>query len=365
MTGSLAPIAERAAAPGTLPALHPALTWRPATLDDVAAINELSNAVAEHDRLPYRSTLDDTRESLTGPGIELEHDTVLGFDSDGTLVADGQVMRTPGDETSVRAFVFGTVRPERRREGIGTSLLAWQIARARQRLATSGLDLPAVIRAYVDDQEPADKQRVLERAGMRVQRYFSDLKRPLGALSIPEVALTGSLRLVPFSDDLDDAARLAHNDAFRDHWGSQPQTREQWHQHRANFAPGWSFLVVDDEPDVAALLADERTDAPTRAALEAGEPLVVGYAMASRYESDFAPRGYSFGYTDLLGARRAYRGRKAAMAALAASLRAFEADGMEAAVLDVDTENPSGAHGMYAALGYEKEHGSRAFAIEL
>ncbi len=122
--------------------------------------------------------------------------------------------------------------------------------------------------------------------------------------------------------------------------------------------------MVDDAPDVDALLADPATDPETASALR-GEPLVVGYEMAGRYDEDFPVRGYTFGYAELLGVRRASRGRRVAVAALAAAMRAFAADGMQYAALDVDTENPSGAHGLYASLGYEKVTGWRMYSIEL
>lgn len=364
----LSPIAERAQAPDTLPTITAGgLRWRSATPDDAAALTALTNAIAEADGAPYRTTVEETREELASPGLDLAHDTLLGFDTAGELRAYGSVLAPPGDERTVRAFVFGGVHAERRGEGIGRELLAWQLGRARQRLAASGKQLPARIAAYAEDDDPASKHRLFEHAGLAPRRYYSDLRRPLtgDAPAIPEVALTGSLRLVPFSADLDEPTRLAHNDAFRDHWGSEPQTPEQWVNGRSEFAPHWSWVVVDDAPDTPTLLADAATDASTRAALEAGAPLVVAYALNSRYEADFAVRGYTFGYTGLLGTRRAYRGRKAALAALAASMRSFAADGMDAAVLDVDTENPSGAHGLYASLGYVKEHGSRMYSIEL
>lgn len=364
----LSPIAERAAAPATLPEITAgALTWRPAALDDVARVTALNNTMAEADGAPYRETEDETREELAAPWRDLEHDSLLGFDAEGELRAAAFVATFPGDATTVRAFAFGGVHPARRGEGIGREVLAWQLARARQILAASGKELPGRIGTYAEDDDPAARHQMYLHAGLEPRRYFSDLKRPLSgdAADIPEVALTGSLRLVPFSDQVDDATRLAHNDAFRDHWGSQPQTMEQWSSGRSEFAPEWSFVVVDDEPDVAALLADDETDASTRAALEAGAPLVVAYALNSRFAADFPVRGYSFGYTDVLGTRRAYRGRKGALAALAASMRAFAEDGMDAAVLDVDTENPSGAQGIYASLGYTKEHGSTMYTIEL
>ncbi|WP_423463926.1 GNAT family N-acetyltransferase [Promicromonospora sp. MS192] len=366
------PIAERAAAPATL-AIPTAgnLTWRPATREDAPAWLLLRNHIARADAEPYVETLDEIEELFDGAWRDMAADSLLGFSTspadDGALVAWAQVECPPGDVTEVRAFTWGGVHPDRRGEGIGRELLAWAIGRGRQKLAASGKDVPARIAVFAEDNAPASKHRLYERAGMTPRRYYSDLARPLtgpDATPVPEVALDGALRLVPWSADLDDATRLAHNDAFRDHWGSQPQTPGQWAQ-RAGFAPEWSFVVVDDAPDVDALLASPDTDAETAAALRAGEPLVVGYQLAGRYPEDFAVRGYSFGYTDILGARRAYRGRKIALAALAAGMRAFAADGMQYAALDVDTANPSGAHGLYASLGYAKTTGSRMLSIEL
>ncbi|MFD2023891.1 GNAT family N-acetyltransferase [Promicromonospora aerolata] len=370
-TPHLAPIAERAAAPAALPLPTAGnLTWRAATREDAPAWLALRNHIARADAEPYAETLEEIEELFEGAWGDMAADSLLGFSTgtadDGALVAWAQVECPPGDVTQVRAFCWGGVHPDRRGEGIGRELLAWEAGRARQLLAASGKEVPGRIGVFTDDG-PAGKHRLYERAGFEVRRYYSDLARPLSgpdAGPVPDVPLAGSLRLVPWSKDLDEATRLAHNDAFRDHWGSQPQTREQWAQ-RACFAPEWSFLVVDPEPDVDALLASPDTDPETAAVLRAGQPLVVGYELAARYTEDFAVRGYTFGYTDILGARRAYRGRKAALAALAAGMRAFAADGMQYAALDVDTANPSGAHGLYASLGYVKTSGSRMYSIEL
>lgn len=388
-TSALPPIAERAAPPATL-TLPTAggLTWRPATREDAPTWLALRNLIARADAEPYVETLEEIEEIFEGAWRDLAADSLLGFSTDpadpadpstgtdpatgsaqreGALVAWAQVESPPGDVTTVRAFCWGGVHPDRRGEGIGRELLAWETGRARQMLAASGKDVPARIGVFAEDDAPASKHRLYERAGFGVRRYYSDLARPLtgpDAAPVPDVALAGSLRLVPWSTDLDEATRLAHNDAFRDHWGSQPQTREQWKQ-RAGFAPEWSFVVIDESPDVDALLASPDTDPDTAAALRAGELLVVGYELAARYTEDFAVRGYTFGYTDILGARRAYRGRKVALAALAAGMRAFAADGMEYAALDVDTANPSGAHGLYASLGYVKTSGSRMYSLEL
>lgn len=365
----LGSLAERAGAPPVLPALTAGgLTWRPATRDDAGALLELRNTVAQADGEPYRESLEELREILGAPWQHLGTDSVLGLDDAGALRAYGYVETMPGDTTRVRAFLWGAVHPVRRGEGIGRELFAWQEARARQMLAESGKELPARLAGFLEDTAPAAKVRLYERAGFTPRRFYSDLERDLRDLDahpLPAVGLDDGLLLLPLDDEHDEPARLAHNDAFRDHWGSEPQTAEQWRSGRATYAPEWSFVVVDPQPDVAALLADPHTDADTSAALRAGEPLVVGYHVAARYEADFPVRGHPFGYTDILGVRRAYRGRKVAVALLAAGMRAFAADGMAAAALDVDTQNPSGAHGLYASLGYRKRHGSRLLTIEL
>jgi GNAT superfamily N-acetyltransferase len=365
----LAPIAERAAAPSTLPAIIAGgLAWRPATRDDAPALLELRNTIAEADEEPYRETLGEVLEMFDAPWKRFETDSLLGFDADGALRAYGLVDSLPGDTRTVRVFLFGGVHPSRRGEGIGRELFAWQVARGRQVLAASGKDLPARVAVFAEDDGPEAKDHLYARAGFAPNRFYSELMRDLRDLEthpLPDVELGGSLRVVPFAPAYDEPTRLAHNDAFRDHWGSEPQTPEQWTNGRSAFAPEWSFVVVDTEPDVDALVASPDIDADTAAALRAGEPLVVGYQLASRFEEDWAVRGFPFGYTDILGVRRAYRGRKVAVAALAAGMRAFADAGMHFAALDVDTANPSGADGLYASLGYVKTHGSRMYSIEL
>ena len=364
----LAPIAERAAAPDTLRVpTAGGLTWRPAVPGDAPAVLELQNAILSADGAPYRYSLDEVVESLDSPNLDAAADTLLGLDGDGVPRAYAAVGLPAGDTTLVRAYVEGGVHPDRRGDGIGRELLAWQVGRARQRLAASGKDVPARIMGFVEDDAPDRVHGLFAHAGFAVMRYYHVLERDLrpGSAPIPDAALEGSLRVVPFGPELDEPTRLAHNDAFRDHWGSQPQSAEQWRHGRSLLAPEWSFAVVDDAPDVDALLDSPDTDPETAAALRAGEPFVVGYQMAARYEEDFPVRGYTFGFTDILGSRRAYRGRGVGVAALAAGMRAFAADGMEFACLDVDTANPSGAHGLYASLGYVKASGHRMYSIEL
>lgn len=364
-SSDLAPIADRADAPASLPTITAGgLTWRPAVPDDATALLELRNTIAEADAEPYRETIEEIVELFQAPWRRFDTDSLVGVDGEGRLRAYAMVESMPGDTRTVRAFLFGGVHPQVRGQGIGRELFAWQVARGRQVLAASGKDLPARLATMAEDDSPPPRLRLYERFGFTPRRFYSDLRRDLrdlDAAPLPGVTLDGTLRLVPFAAELDGATRLAHNDAFRDHWGSQPRTPESWRAYRSSFAPEWSFVVVDE----SVRYQGSEHEQPGDATVPPGTPYVVGLHMASRYEHDWESQGYTAGYTDLLGVRRDYRGRRVAVALLTHAMRVFADAGMQKAELDVDTDNPTGATGLYARLGYTKSDGSTLFTIEL
>ncbi len=63
-------------------------------------------------------------------------------------------------------------------------------------------------------------------------------------------------------------------------------------------------------------------------------------------------QGTNEGWIQDLGVRRAWRKRGLASALLCASMRAFKADGLDDAMLGVDTENLTGALKLYQRLGF-------------
>ncbi|ACQ80181.1 GCN5-related protein N-acetyltransferase [Beutenbergia cavernae DSM 12333] len=341
---SLAPLAGRAAPPRILdmPPGDLGFAWRALSADDLDALHALIAAIEDHDDPPYRTTRDEAAEMFVGDWKDPLNNTLGAFDDDGVLRAYGAVQVLPGDESTVRAFLEGGVRPGDRRRGVGTALLEWQVGRARQLLAASGKDLPARIAVFVDEGMD-DTAAIVERARFAPRRWYTDMRRDLSR-PVPEVRLDRPLVVAPWSEELDDQVRLAHNEAFADHWGSEPQTPETWADGRTCFAPQWSFLVLDKSTD--------RTQ-------------VAGYLLSGRYEQDWPSLGYSEGYTDILGVRRAWRGRRVATALLTAAMQAYAQDGMEYAALGVDTANPSGAFGLYGRLGYEPTRGSVMYSIEL
>lgn len=335
---TLEPIAVRADPPVVLdlPPAHLELSWRPLHAADAAGLHALMSAVEAADESPARTSLAMVEEIFTEPWRDMQRDSLGGFDGDGDLRAFAIVSVRPGDARTVRAFLQGGVHPAWRGRGIGRAVLAWLEGRGRQKLAESGKELPARLAVFVDEHA-RDNRRLYAAAGFSPIRWYTEMRRDL-AEPLPEVALEG-LRVEPWRPELDEAVRLAHNEAFADHWGSEPRTPEDW-KHGPHFVPGWSFVALD---------GDE----------------VVGYTLSGRYEDDFEVVGYPFGYSELLGVRRAWRGRGVAVALLAAAMAAFKEDGMAYAVLGVDTANPSGAHGLYERLGYRAVHGEVLYSVEI
>jgi len=339
----LPPIALRAAAPAVLPEPDQAATgldWRPLTRADVPALAALVTRAEEADAQPYRTSPTEVDEWFDGDWKSPAVDSRVGLDVTGTPRAWMTTESPPGDVRVVRTYLAGGVDPQWRDRGIGRVLVDWGTARARQKLAESGKDVPGRIAVFLEDHRH-DALELFGAAGYAPIRYYSEMRRDLSA-PLPDIPASEGLRIEPWSDELDDAVRLAHNETFADHWGSEPRTPESWQVGRAMFAPQWSHVAVDECT---------------------GE--VAGYTVSGKYEHDWAVSGYTSGYTELLGVRRAWRGRGLAVALLEAAMRSFRADGIEYAELDVDTANPSGAHGLYARLGYEVTHGSAMYSIEL
>lgn len=307
------------------------LTWRPLTPADVSAWHALVQDIERADQPAERYTQEDlTDELLDGSWKNPATDTLAGLDDDGVPRAFARVEVRPGDVRSLRAFCWGGVHPDWRGRGVGRAVLGWQEAVARAKVAAAERAVPARVVVQAEE-ELADRRRLLERCGFTAARWYVDMTRPLDASRpVPEVALGPGLRLVPYDPELSEAVRAAHNEAFAEHWGSEPRSQEDWERASVggrNFRADWSFVVLDGEE-------------------------VAAYTLASAYEQDWEAQGYSAGWTDLLGVRRPWRGRGLGAALLAASMRAFADDGVERADLGVDTENASGALALYTRLGY-------------
>ena len=324
------------------PPLPGILRWRPLGYADIDSWLALIRRIAVQDEPDWVEQRADLEQALRASENDPRRGTIAGFDGDGVPRAFGRLSMNPGSSLVHGA---GGVDPAWRGRGIGRAVLAWQAWRAAMRLRETGRT-EGTFRNYVEERN-ASHLALLRASGSTIVRYFTEMTRPLDQ-PIPDLPFPAELKLVSFAEGTDrsiaELVRLAHNDAFQDHWGSEPRDQESWQftVSHPEFRADWSLALLD----------------PAK-----GE--VVAYQLASYDPDSKELLGHSEGYTDLLGVRRTWRGRGLAPALLAEAMRRYRASGMENAGLGVDTENPSGALGLYERMGYVPTQRSIVFDLPL
>lgn len=226
----------------------------------------------------------------------------------------------------------GYVRPAWRDRGIGRALLASAQANLRTlfEASPSPTDVPVGFESSAVSTASATR-RLLERDGYRTVRYFIEMVRPDLDDPPPADLPVGITSRPPTPADFMTVAR-ALNEAFKDH--------RAW--------PDFS----DDQ--LAALEAN-----PLRAQYDIWQVAwdgdeVVGGVLGYIDPDENAAFGRQRGYTEAIFTRRPWRGRGIARALIGRNLRVLRERGMIEAALTVDTENPSGALGLYERQGFRE-----------
>ncbi|TFD66871.1 GNAT family N-acetyltransferase [Cryobacterium ruanii] len=346
MTVPTTPLSSRLTAPAQLPVPEHAdiARWRPATADDIDAIWQLEKAIGRADHPNYVLEREEVGKAFGFSFVNADTDTLVALGADGRLVAHGIVVLQVGQQTLVKCNLGGGVLPEMRGRGLGRALLNWQVARARQQLATSDKQLPGWITASCDERAPQNG-RLYERFGLVATRYFLTLDRML-ADPIRAVELGDGIRLTGYTPELSAAVHAARDVAFMDHWSSQPIPDESWIAYVTGptFVDELSFVAFATEPD--------------------GSEEVVGFIMSSVNEEDWAVAGFRSSYIGLVGVLSGWRGRHIAQALLAAQLAASREAGHERATLDVDSASPTGALDLYTGMGFFATNRELAYVLE-
>src|SRR6266508_508073 len=308
---------------------------------DAGAWADLLQAAEAVDDTGEHYDAEDLAEELDDPELNAETDTVALWAGD-RMVGYASVRSNPNRTEKDVVRAEGTVRPDRRRRGLGTRLLDWTVARAGALHAERLPDLTCELHCGVADGNEGQRA-LLEKAGFEPVRYFFEMRvrldgRPDAADVVPE-----GLRMIPFETAYDDATRDAHNEAFLDHWGSSLRDAEQWATWFTGtraFRASYSRLLLDGDR-------------------------VVAYVLGYEYPADTAATGIRDLYFGQVGTRRAYRGRGAANALLTSALTAAAADGFETASLGVDAANPTGALGLYERLGFTVNRRQASYSLPL
>jgi ribosomal protein S18 acetylase RimI-like enzyme len=298
---------------------------RPVTPADLPAVHALCRAIETADGLPIATPLEEFEEWLDDPHLDLAQDTRL-IDHGGSPIAWGRVWHRPSGVREERAFLLGGVAPAHRGRGVGSALFGWQIERATKILRSAGPGLPRHVRAQAYDFQ-ARSLRLYERFGLAAVRWSVEMIR--GLEELPEPGDPDGVRIAPWDSSRDEAARLAENEAFLDHWGSVPMDRAAWEHDVAAFGKRLDLSFV--------ALAGDR---------------VVGVCRNAHFPGDEAVSGRRDGWIMRVSTLRSHRGRGVASALIARSLHAFRAAGFSHGALGVDRDNPTGAFLFYERLGF-------------
>ena len=295
--------------------LPPGYTARPAApgdLDEVAGLLDAWDLAYFDDRTNANRV--ELRYDWGAPWVDLERDTRVVRTGDGAVVA---YVALEKPEPTDRFEAFAIVHPEREGLGIGSALLDWIETGAQRRGPASGA-------SRLWNATGATNERgleLLDRAGFRHIRTFWNLVLDLDPTfeAGPAPPGTAVRRNVVGQDDRGGHAAL--EEAFASHFGSFPQSFEQWWERGE---------------------ADETFDAGLGFVAEV-DGQIVGASVNGVIDG--------VGWVYELGVRPAYQRRGIGRALLRHSLAMFAADGIHAARIGVDTQNATGALELYLSVG--------------
>jgi GNAT superfamily N-acetyltransferase len=279
------------------------------------------------DELDWTTNVEElSHEMQNMPRFDIERDMLFAEVDDQVVAYCFLNWRKQSDGTHVyRLRVF--VHPDWRHKGIGTALQIFCEDRARQIAAGHPADAPKIFRCGFKDKY-VYTQKLLEGRGYRPERYFFSMERPIDA-PLRDAPMPEGLEIRPVKAEHIDAILDANYEAFRDHWGHSEITeadKKRYLEHPSTNPDLWKVAWDGDE--------------------------VAGMVLNEVFEDENRKLDRKRGYTEDICVRRPWRKRGLASALIAASIRMFRDMGFEETALGVDTENMTGALGLYESFGY-------------
>jgi mycothiol synthase len=304
----------------------------PADYRAIAELLEVAHLADGDEYLPDASSLQIEFEYTSG--FDAARD-LLFAEVDGLLVGYGSVERQEREIASVYA-THGTIHPEYRRRGLGRAILHANEARLREIATRHPADVSRELATWIGDRE-GGARALLESEGYRAVRYFRAMIRS-DLDDLPEAVVPDGLELRPLETADHRTVFEASNEAFRDHWDHRESTEEDF----VGF-----FKLADLAHDLCRIAWDRDQ--------------VAGSVLTFVWKNENEKLGVRRAWFEKISVRRPWRRRGLARAMVISALDAVRDARLDAAMLGVDVENPSGALYLYESLGFTVKDSGTAF----
>ncbi len=308
----------------------PGIAWRHPVREDAPAMHALLQAIEKVEPRAHRSELNDRYIDFDDADSHPETDALLAFTPTGDAVAIAWVEYVLQEgEQDVRTTLWGEVHPAHRQKGLGTFVMDWMEARARQIIDALTPGAPGVMRTYCMEKAP-DRVRLVRRFGFQPVRYISRMRRDLSQ-PLPEKVPPPGVKICGWTPELDHQTWIAFNQSFQDLWGFTPAPEDSWKM--------WISEHYSSRPDLSFL------------ALQDGQ--VVSFCMSREHVEEDKALGFREAWIRDVGTRQAWRKQGLASVLMTCAMQAARQAGFAFVGLTVDSENPTGALLLYQDLGFE------------
>ena len=304
---------------------------RQATRSDLPEIAALLSEGLSFDGLIFVQTAEELAEEFDGTYCSLNHDVIVAI-YESSIIGVGYTIFLPSEIKEERCYIFGTTKPEFRGNGVGTAVMQWASEHGESLLRSTNRTIPKYLRSDMSATN-SSAGSLFQSFNMSPVRWNDDLIIDLA--DSPEVFTSLGYSIVAWDSSRDEEARVVKNLAFMDHWGSTPTSKDGWEQlvHGSTARLDQSFFALDSNHNI------------------------VGLLLSHRYESDDEALGKRIGWIDKLATLAEHRKKSIGKSLITHALAAYKRDGLTHAALDVDTENPTGAYGLYTAVGFSTFRG--------
>ncbi len=302
---------------------------RPPTLEDAKDVTELIQTCQITERGFSNFSEEDLLSNWRLPGVDLAKDVWMVFAPNGQLAAEMMLNQI----TLPKLHATPWVHPDYVQRGLDAYLLEQAEKRIQQIIPSIREDARVTLNTYCAEKNQVFHQTI-EQAGFAYVRSTwvmeIEMNEPPPAPVWPE-----GIELRPFTMDMVRAVHAADQEAFSDHWGHMPisfEIFESWFLQRSDFDPTLWFIAFDNEQIVGEALCEYR-----------GEQ----------------------GWVDGLSTRRPWRRKGLGLALLYHAFGEFYWRGERKVVLNVDSQNLTGATRLYTRAGMRSVEQHDTFQVEL